>query len=42
MRKGRHEMKVWINQATFTYADGVTQTVNSPSPCKPGAPQGAG
>jgi hypothetical protein len=25
----------WINQVSFTYADGVTQTVDSPSPCKP-------
>jgi hypothetical protein len=24
----------WINQVSFTYADGVTQTVDSPSPCK--------
>jgi hypothetical protein len=28
--------RVWINQISFTYADGVTQTVQSPSPCKPG------
>jgi hypothetical protein len=25
----------WINQVSFTYGDGVTQTVNSPSLCKP-------
>jgi hypothetical protein len=25
----------WVNQATFTYADGVTQTVDTPNPCKP-------
>jgi hypothetical protein len=27
----------WPNQLTFTYADGVSQTVSSPSPCNPGS-----
>jgi hypothetical protein len=26
----------WANAVTFTYADGVTQTVDSPTPCEPG------
>ena len=27
--------RVWTNRVTLTYADGVTQTVRSASPCKP-------
>jgi hypothetical protein len=32
----------WINSVTFTYADGVTQNVPSPSPCKPKRKRRAG
>jgi hypothetical protein len=31
----------WINSATFTYADGVTQTVDSQTPCEPGVSKAA-
>jgi hypothetical protein len=26
--------RYWVNQVTFTYFDGVTQTVETRSPCK--------
>lgn len=28
------DSRLWINRVTFTYADGVEQTVESPTPCK--------
>jgi hypothetical protein len=32
----------WVNTLSFTYADGVTQTVDSPSPCTEGEGDAAG